>query len=102
MTDELLAATELGLIEDVAVVALGCGAVELPPPPHPSRESKRLDNSSLFVRVMVILFIVVNHLRLRVATAQDFFWPQSLADAVRQRVMLALNRLSIGKKLQFF
>lgn len=75
MADELLAATELGLIDDAAgVVELGCGAVELSPPPHPSRESKRLDNSSLFVRVMVILFIVVIHLRLRVATAQDFFW----------------------------
>ena len=70
IADELIAVTELGLIEDAAgAVELGCGVAELPPPPppHPNRESNKLDNSRLFFKVMAILFIVVSKYRLRTA-----------------------------------
>lgn len=73
-TDELIAVTELGLIEDaVGLVELACGVVELlpPPPPHPISESNKPDNSSLFVRVIAILFIVVNNLQLPDAAARE-------------------------------
>lgn len=96
--DELIAATELGLAEDAAgVVELGCGAVAPPPPPppHPHRESNRPDNSSLFARVMAILFIVVSHRWLREQLGK--FERESFANDGWQVLMLALKRVSIGK-----
>jgi hypothetical protein len=52
-------------------LAAGVAAPPPPPPPHPSRETNRLDNRSLFFKVIAILFIVVNNLQLPDTAARE-------------------------------